>query len=163
MVRRFTLSHGGHDAFRSIGPVRELVHLRCEIRPRDAFAPMPSPAFPVEASTPDVHLAELLAERVDVELEPAPRLRELRDVEVRVDGVLARNVLRFRSLAHGSVPRAGVRLDCSLQPRSAFIAARAAWYPLMPCTPTPGGVDDEQRNTLSIDVLYGLKLATGRV
>jgi hypothetical protein len=33
----------------------------------------------------------------------------------------------------------------------------------MPCTPTPGGVDDEQRKTLEIEVLYGLKLATGRV
>ena len=31
-------------------------------------------------------------------------------------------------------------------------ANRAAWYPHIPCTPPPGGVDDEQRYMSSADV-----------
>src|SRR5438046_98902 len=51
--------------------------------------------------------AQLRAARVDVELETTPRLRELRHVEVHVDGVLPLDVLRLRSLAHDSETTAG--------------------------------------------------------
>src|SRR5262249_13622520 len=61
-------------------------------------------ALPVEPSAPDVDLAELLAAGVDVELEATAGFRELRDIEVRVDGVLPFDVYRFRSLAHLTVP-----------------------------------------------------------
>src|SRR5674476_938914 len=45
---------------------------------------------------------------------------------------------------------------------SSLSAARAAYIPQSPCTPAPGGVDDEQRYTPLIDVLYGSALTTGR-
>src|SRR5262245_46510544 len=86
----------------------QLVHLRREIGPRDALAAMSTTALPVEAPSPDVHLAQLLAARIDVELEATARLRELRNVEVHVDGVLPFDVPRFRSLAHGSETEVGV-------------------------------------------------------
>src|SRR5947207_828922 len=79
----------------SVPSVREFVHLRREISPRDAFAAMAAAALPVEPPSPNVHLAQLLAARVDVELETTPRLRELRHVEVHVDGVLPLDVLRL--------------------------------------------------------------------
>lgn len=31
------------------------------------------------------------------------------------------------------------------QAKTSASAARAAWYPHIPCTPPPGGVEDEQR------------------
>src|SRR5690349_5132505 len=88
----------------SVPSVRELVHLRREVGPRDALAAMSAAALPVEPSTTDVHLAELLTAGVDVELETTPGFRELRDVQVRVHGVLPFDVRRLRSFAHGIAP-----------------------------------------------------------
>src|SRR5262245_18101395 len=98
---------------RSAASVCELVHLRREIGPRDALSPVTPAALPVEPPSPDVHLSELFAARIDVELETTSGFCELRDVEVRVNGVLPFEVPRFRSLAHGSDTVVGVCLDCS--------------------------------------------------
>src|SRR5438309_1282615 len=43
---------------------------------------------------------------------------------------------------------------------------RAVWaakYPHMPCTPPPGGVEEEQKNSLGLGVAYGVRLSDGRV
>src|SRR5690349_14942139 len=85
----------------SVASVRELVHLRREIGPRDSLAAMSFPAAPVQPSAPDVHLAELLTAGVDVELETTAGFRELRDVQVRIYGVLPFDVRSLRSFAHG--------------------------------------------------------------
>ena len=42
-------------------------------------------------------------------------------------------------------------------------ARRAAWRPPMPCTPPPGGVEDEHRYTPSIGVAQGCSEIVGRV
>ena len=59
-------------------------------------------ALPVQAPSSNVDLSKLFTTRLDVELETTSRLRELRNVEVHVDGVLPFEMCRFRSLAHGS-------------------------------------------------------------
>ncbi len=41
-------------------------------------------------------------------------------------------------------------------------AARAAWTPHIPCTPPPGGVDDEHTNRPGSGVVYGFQRTTGR-
>jgi hypothetical protein len=41
-------------------------------------------------------------------------------------------------------------------------ATLAAWYPPMPCTPPPGGVEAEQIYTPGSGVRYGPGQATGR-
>lgn len=48
-----------------------------------------------------------------------------------------------------------IRISCSLADlvqKHFFRARRAARWPHIPCTPGPGGVEDEQRNTLGIEV-----------
>ena len=42
-------------------------------------------------------------------------------------------------------------------------AVPAAWYPHIPCTPPPGGVEAEQISTRGLGVVYGFQRATGRV
>lgn len=44
-----------------------------------------------------------------------------------------------------------------------FSTLRAAQYPHMPCTPPPGGVLDELKNTFAMPVVYGSALTRGRV
>ena len=46
--------------------------------------------------------------------------------------------------------------------RSDRSTSRAAWRPLMPWTPPPGGVDEEQMNTAGSGVVYGFQRTTGR-
>src|SRR5919204_6126638 len=46
--------------------------------------------------------------------------------------------------------------------RRSASATRAAEQPHIPCTPPPGGVDEEHRYTPRIGVRYGTRLRTGR-